>query len=270
MSARTPCVRRVLSDRAVTRLGCDFLRRGPGTRVAARHPRDRASACALTRAPVVGGLPRQVGREHSGRRCHEFQRKDRFQRVAGELASHRTLDSPTPKRWSMRRDARRSDAVDTTVDGGSGAEPAEQRGEPALPGASVSRGELRSAGAARIARAEERAFAEGRGPDPATLCSAGCGGFEVVGVGDLALEDRPRSRSPMTKQAMQLHASASRTTKRAIGGRLGRLVIASACPGSMPAAVNERATESVVEHDFQTTTPRSVPFGRVQSGVASR
>ena len=27
------------------------------------------------------------------------------------------------------------------------------------------------------ARAEERAFAEGRGPDPATLCSAGCGGF---------------------------------------------------------------------------------------------
>jgi hypothetical protein len=41
------------------------------------------------------------------------------------------------------------------------------------------------------ARAEERAFAEGRGPDPATLCSAGCGGFEVVGVGDLALEDPP-------------------------------------------------------------------------------
>ena len=43
------------------------------------------------------------------------------------------------------------------------------------------------------ARAEERAFAEGRGPDPATLCSAGCGGFKVVGVGDLALED-PASR----------------------------------------------------------------------------
>ena len=41
------------------------------------------------------------------------------------------------------------------------------------------------------ARAEERAFAEGRGPDPATLCSAGCGGFEVVGVGDVALEDPP-------------------------------------------------------------------------------
>ena len=39
------------------------------------------------------------------------------------------------------------------------------------------------------ARAEERAFAEGRGSDPATLCSAGCGGFEVVGVGDLELED---------------------------------------------------------------------------------
>ena len=39
------------------------------------------------------------------------------------------------------------------------------------------------------ARAEERAFAEGRGPDPATLCSAGCGGFDVVGVGDLDLEE---------------------------------------------------------------------------------
>ena len=44
-------------------------------------------------------------------------------------------------------------------------------------------------------RAEERAFAEGRGPDPATLCSAGCGGFEVVRVGDLELED-PGSRDP--------------------------------------------------------------------------
>ena len=43
------------------------------------------------------------------------------------------------------------------------------------------------------ARSEERAFAEGRGPDPATLCSAGCGGFGVVGVGDLELED-PGSR----------------------------------------------------------------------------
>ena len=40
------------------------------------------------------------------------------------------------------------------------------------------------------ARAEERAFARGRGPDPATLCSAGCGGFDVVGIGDLDLEER--------------------------------------------------------------------------------
>jgi hypothetical protein len=35
------------------------------------------------------------------------------------------------------------------------------------------------------ARAEERAFAEGLGPDPATLCSAGCGGFDFFRVGDL-------------------------------------------------------------------------------------
>lgn len=34
------------------------------------------------------------------------------------------------------------------------------------------------------ARAEERAFAEGRGPDPATLCSAGCGGFDFFRIGD--------------------------------------------------------------------------------------
>ena len=40
------------------------------------------------------------------------------------------------------------------------------------------------------ARVEERAFAEGVGPDPATLCSAGCGGFEFFRVGD---ED-PRGR----------------------------------------------------------------------------
>ena len=45
------------------------------------------------------------------------------------------------------------------------------------------------------ARAEEEAFAEGRGPDPATVCNAGCGGFKVVGVGDLDLEDAP-NRGP--------------------------------------------------------------------------
>jgi hypothetical protein len=42
------------------------------------------------------------------------------------------------------------------------------------------------------ARAEERAFAKRTGPDPATLCTSGCGGFEVPGVGDfdLDVEDR--------------------------------------------------------------------------------
>jgi len=33
------------------------------------------------------------------------------------------------------------------------------------------------------ARAEERAFAQGRGPNPATMCTAGCGGFNA-GFGD--------------------------------------------------------------------------------------
>ena len=40
------------------------------------------------------------------------------------------------------------------------------------------------------ALAEERAFAEGRGPDPATLCSAGCGGF-AAGFADSGAESNP-------------------------------------------------------------------------------
>ena len=39
------------------------------------------------------------------------------------------------------------------------------------------------------ARTEEKAFAAGRGPDPATLCTAGCGGFEILGVGDVDIEE---------------------------------------------------------------------------------
>jgi hypothetical protein len=38
------------------------------------------------------------------------------------------------------------------------------------------------------ARTEEVAFAKRRGPDPATLCTSGCGGFEVAGVGDFDLD----------------------------------------------------------------------------------
>jgi hypothetical protein len=40
------------------------------------------------------------------------------------------------------------------------------------------------------ARTEEKAFAAGRGPDPATLCVSGCGGFEVAGIDDFDLEAR--------------------------------------------------------------------------------
>jgi hypothetical protein len=43
------------------------------------------------------------------------------------------------------------------------------------------------------ARAEERAFAQGRGPDPATLCSAGCGGF-AGGFADTGEEANPLAR----------------------------------------------------------------------------
>jgi hypothetical protein len=46
------------------------------------------------------------------------------------------------------------------------------------------------------ARTEDRAFAEARGPDPATMCTSGCGGFEVAGIDDFELPDRatPASR----------------------------------------------------------------------------
>ena len=37
-------------------------------------------------------------------------------------------------------------------------------------------------------RTEERAFEQGRGPDPATLCSAGCGGFSFLRLGDAELD----------------------------------------------------------------------------------
>jgi hypothetical protein len=43
------------------------------------------------------------------------------------------------------------------------------------------------------ARAEERAFAQGRGPDPATLCTAGCGGF-AGGFADAGEEANPLAR----------------------------------------------------------------------------
>jgi hypothetical protein len=41
------------------------------------------------------------------------------------------------------------------------------------------------------ARAEDKAFVQGRGPNPATLCVAGCGGFEVLSVGDISIEEPP-------------------------------------------------------------------------------
>ena len=43
------------------------------------------------------------------------------------------------------------------------------------------------------AREEEKAFAAGRGPDPATQCTAGCGGF-ALGFADTGEESNPLSR----------------------------------------------------------------------------
>lgn len=46
------------------------------------------------------------------------------------------------------------------------------------------------------ARAGERAFAQGRGPDPARSCISGCGGFEVVGIDDVDLD----AETPVIRQ----------------------------------------------------------------------
>ena len=54
-------------------IGLDLLRHGPGTRVAPRHPGRRQPAPARRRPPVVGRLARPLGRQHAGRRRHEFQ-----------------------------------------------------------------------------------------------------------------------------------------------------------------------------------------------------
>jgi hypothetical protein len=43
------------------------------------------------------------------------------------------------------------------------------------------------------ARADERAFTQGRGPNPATLCTAGCGGF-AAGFGDAGEDSNPLTR----------------------------------------------------------------------------
>jgi hypothetical protein len=43
------------------------------------------------------------------------------------------------------------------------------------------------------ARLEDKAFAEGRGPDPATKCSGGCGGF-AGGFADDGEEANPLNR----------------------------------------------------------------------------
>lgn len=40
------------------------------------------------------------------------------------------------------------------------------------------------------ARTSERAFAQGRGPDPAKSCISGCGGFEVVGIDDVEVSEQ--------------------------------------------------------------------------------
>ena len=161
---------------AVARHGVDLLRHRAGTGLAAHHSRDRPAASAVRRPPVVGRLARPLGRRHPGRRRHQLQPEDGLPGLPREPAPRRALDAARCPHARLPGHDERSDHVDAAVDRGARAEPAEQRGEPGLQGAALPRGQLRAAGGCWRARASRSgAFAAGEGPDPATLCTAGCG-----------------------------------------------------------------------------------------------
>ena len=101
---------------------------------------------------------------------------ERWTRVDAQTIDYTvTMEDPTTwtKSWTIKQDlTRQTDTANRLYK-----EPRCHEGNYGMPALLVG------------ARAEEKAFAAGRGPDPATLCSAGCGGFEILGVGDVDLED---------------------------------------------------------------------------------
>ena len=134
---------------------------------------------------VVGRLARPLGRQHAGRRRHELQPEERLSGLAREPAPRRALD-----------DAIGADTLEYTVtieDPTVWTRPwtvkqeftqAERQGESDLLRAAVPRGELRFPSMLLAARLAEKAFAEGRGPHPATKDNA----TDFVGVEENPLQ----------------------------------------------------------------------------------
>jgi hypothetical protein len=169
--------RRFPSHCAVARTARDFLRHGAGTRVESHHPGHHGSASPSEHAPVVGGFARPLEGKTLVVDVTNFSPKSNFQ------GSHENLH--LVERWT-RLDA---DTLEYTV----------RIEDPTVwtaPWTATHLLKKQSDEANRIyyeprchegnygmpallagARADERAFAQGRGPDPATVCVGACGGF---------------------------------------------------------------------------------------------
>ena len=166
-------------DRADPRRHLDVLRREPRPRLAAQHRHERQPPLAGQHPPMVRRLARPLGGRHAGDRRDQFQPENRFPGIAREPASGRALDAAPGRRpsstrsrsrirpcgrrpWTVKQEFTRQSDEENRIY----YEPRCIEGNYGLPGLLHGR------------RAEERAFAEGRGPDPRTLDNVG--GVESV------------------------------------------------------------------------------------------
>ena len=198
MSARLPDFggrgRLLPADRAVARDRVDLLRHRAGAGLAADDSRDRPPAPAAAHPAVVGRFARAAGRATRWWSTSPTSRPRPTTRArartctwwsAGAAVDAETLEyivtmnDPTTwtAPWTVALElSRQSDQLNRIYK-----EPRCHEGNYGMP--ALLRG----------ARAEEQEFADGTGPDPATLCSAGCGGF-AAGFADSGDEVNPLSR----------------------------------------------------------------------------
>ena len=109
----------------------------------------------------------------SGEKLHLIERWTRVDAKTIEYAV--TMEDPTTwtRRWTIKVElSRQGDKANRIYK-----EPRCHEGNYGMPALLIG------------ARAEEKAFAEGRGPNPATLCNSSCGGPGGSGVADVQLED---------------------------------------------------------------------------------
>src|SRR5262249_33412084 len=107
--------------------------------MATQHRHEREPAFAGRHPAMVWRLARSLGGKHARRRRDELQPENRLSGCARETAFDRTLDEDRPNLPRIRGDHRRSDGVDSSLDGPPGVHQAERPGEPdllraALPG----------------------------------------------------------------------------------------------------------------------------------------